>query len=190
MCGRYHFSRDVADDMMVSILNTMDRKYSGRFKTGELCPGDSVPGIISWHDKIVPVPAIFGFPGFKDNKLLINARAETAAEKISFAESLQQRRIVLPATAFYEWSHDRKNQKYLFALKGQSAMYLCGIYKKIEGTPRFVILTREASASVAEIHNRMPVIISEYNVRRYLTDYHAALDIISFQPPILERQVA
>ena len=60
MCGRFHFSRNVADEMIVSILTAMERKYPGRFKTGELFPGDTVPGIIAWNDKIVAIPATFG----------------------------------------------------------------------------------------------------------------------------------
>ena len=189
MCGRFHFSRDIADEMIVSILTTMERKYPGRFKTGELFPGDTVPGIIAWNDKIVPIPATFGFPGFQEKNLLINARSETAAEKVMFADSLRERRIVLPATSFYEWSHDAKKQKYQFMVKNSSVLYLCGIYKIIDGEVRFVILTREANESMIEIHHRMPVIMSEREVRGYLTDYPTSLELIGSPAPILERQV-
>ncbi|MDO4177486.1 MAG: SOS response-associated peptidase family protein [Bacillota bacterium] len=166
----------------------MDRKYPGRFKTGELFPGDTVPGIIAWNDKIVPIPATFGFPGFQGKKLLINARSETAAEKLSFADSLRGRRIVLPATSFYEWSHDTRKQKYQFTVKNSSALYLCGIYKIIDSEVRFVILTREANESMIEIHHRMPVILSEREVRSYLSDYPTAMEFIGSTPPVLERR--
>ena len=189
MCGRFHFSRDVADEMIISILTTMERKYPGQFKTGELFPGDTVPGIIAWNEKIVPIPATFEFPGFQEKKLLINARSETVAEKMTFAGSFRERRIVLPATSFYEWSHDAKKQKYQFSVKDTSALYLCGIYKIIDGEVRFVILTREANESMVEIHHRMPVILLEHEVRGYLTDYPTALEFIGSTPPVLERRI-
>ena len=75
-------------------------------------------------------------------------------------------------------------------VEDRAAMYLCGIYQVIDGMIRFVILTREANASMIEVHHRMPVIISEREVRRYLTDYPDAMDIIASQPPILNMQAA
>lgn len=190
MCGRFHFSRDTADEMMITILNTMDRKYPNQFKTGELFPGDTVPGIIARQDRIVPIPAVFGFPGFRGSRLLINARSETAAEKATFAESLRYRRIVLPATGFYEWSHSGPKQKYLFTVEDRSALYLCGLFQIIDGLVRFVILTSVANSSMIETHDRMPVIIAKEEVRPYLTDYTAASELIQSRPPVLLRELA
>ena len=188
MCGRFHFSRDTTDELMIAVLDSMEKKYSGQYKTGEIFPGDVVPGVISWHNKIVSVPAMFGFPGFQNSKLLINARSETAGEKKIFADSLQERRIILPATGFYEWSHDTKKQKYLFSVEDHTSLYLCGIYKVIDGVIRFVILTREANASMIEIHHRMPVIIAAQQVRPYLTDNKTAMDLITAKAPNFLRQ--
>lgn len=188
MCGRFHFSRDTTDELMIAVLDSMEKKYSGQYKTGEVFPGDVVPGVISWHNKIVPVPAMFGFPGFRENTLLINARSETAAVKKTFADSLRDRRIILPATGFYEWSHDTQRQKYLFSVGDHAPLYLCGIYKVIEGLVRFVILTRQANASMIEIHHRMPVILAARQVRPYLTDYREAMELIAAQAPSLVKQ--
>lgn len=190
MCGRYHFTRDTAEELLIAVLDSMDRKYPEKYKTGEIFPGDYAPGVINWHGKIVPVPARFGFPGFQENKLLINARSETVAEKKTFADSFWERRIILPATGFYEWSHDARKQKYLFSVEEHSALYLCGIYKVIENVCRFVILTREANASMIETHDRMPVIVSADEVRPYLTDLNAASGIIHGQAPVLSRSPA
>ena len=118
MCGRYNFTRD-AGDMAESIVEMMDRRYPGEYKTGEIFPGDTAPGVLNDNGRIVPVPAVFGFPGFSDGKLIINARSETAAEKPMFSDSLRDRRIILPASGFYEWSHDEKKTKYLFTVGGE-----------------------------------------------------------------------
>ncbi len=188
MCGRFHFSRDTADELMIAVLNSMEKRFPGQYKTGEIFPGDPAPGVISRQDRIVSVPAVFGFPGFQGSGLLINARSETAAVKKTFAESLQDRRIILPATGFYEWSHDARKQKYLFRVEDQQSLYLCGIYKVIDGVIRFVILTRDANDSMLDVHHRMPVIISPRQVRPYLTDRSAAMDLIAEAAPDLVKQ--
>ena len=156
MCGSYNFSTDNPDEKMSALISVMERKYPGEYKTGDIFPGDTAPAMIARGDKIVPVPAIFGFPGFQDGKLLINARGETAAEKKTFSDSLKEQRVILPATGFYEWSSDKT--KYLFSVGSSFVLYLCGLYKIIDGKYRFVILTRQANESMAEIHDRMPVI--------------------------------
>ena len=87
MCSRYNFNSDVSNEKMAAIVDMMERNWPGTYKTGEIFPGDIAPAVIERDGKIVAVPAVFGFPGFRDGKLLINARSETAAEKRSFSES-------------------------------------------------------------------------------------------------------
>ena len=190
MCGRYNFSTDSTDTKIIAIVNAMERQYPGQYKTGEIFPGDAAPAMIARQEKIVALPAIFGFPGFQDGKLLINARAETAAEKKTFADSLKERRIILPATGFYEWGRDASKTKYLFTVNDLPVLYLCGLFRVIDGQYRFVILTRKANESMAETHDRMPVIVGENEVRPYLTDLSAAKEIIATAAPVLNRQTA
>ena len=190
MCGRYYFTANGSDEKLNAITKTMETLYPGKYKTGEIFPGDIVPAVIDRKGKIVAVLAAFGFPGFQDNRLLINARSETAAEKKTFADSLRERRIILPASGFFEWSHDGKKTKYYFTVDSMQTIYLCGIYKIVDGKPRFVILTRAANESMIETHDRMPVIVDENSVRPYLTDRNAAMEIIATAAPMLSRQEA
>ena len=53
-----------------------------------------------------------------------------------------------------------------------------------------MILTRAANESMIEIHERMPVIVAEHEVRPYLTDPVAAEKIIETAAPVLSRQEA
>ena len=105
-----------------------------------------------------------------------------------FSEALKERRIILPATGFYEW--DTSRTKYLFTAYGQPVMYLCGLYTVEDGRYRFVILTRAANDSMIETHARMPVIAGEDEVRAYLTDSEAAAEIIADASPVLNRMEA
>lgn len=190
MCGRYFFSGESHDEKMNALMNMMGQKYEGQYKTGEIFPGDAAPAIIERKGRIVPVPAVFGFPGYQDNKLLINARSETAAEKKTFSESLRDRRIILPATGFFEWGHDPKKTKYLFTIGDCPVFYLCGLYNIIDDQFRFVILTRAANESMIETHDRMPVIVDETCVRSYLTNLEAAKEYIALSAPELIREEA
>ena len=187
VCGRYQFTTG-SDDMSAAIVDMLDRRYPGEYKTGEIFPGDAAPAVISDGGRIVAVPAIFGFPGYQDGKLLINARSETAAQKPTFSESLRERRIILPASGFYEWSRDAKKTKYYFTVGDEDLIYLCGVYKIIDGKHRFAILTRDANASMIETHDRMPIIISREAVRAYLTEYEKAIKLISTASPMLTRK--
>ena len=123
MCGRYNFSTDSTDPKMVAIVNAMERQYPGQYKTGEIFPGDAAPAMIARQEKITALPAIFGFPGFQDGKLLINARAETAAEKKTFADSLKERRIILPATGLMSGAGTHRRQNTF----SPSAIFQCYI---------------------------------------------------------------
>lgn len=190
MCGRYFFTGMSNNEKLTAIMNMMDRMFPGTYKTGEIFPGDTVPAVIQSDGRIRAVPAVFGFPGFDGQKLLINARSETAAQKRTFADSLRERRVILPAEGFYEWSHDGEKTKYYFQVEDSPALYLCGLYKVIDGQPRFVILTRPANASMLETHDRMPVIAREDEVRPYLTDWAAASRIIAVNAPALTRTAA
>ena len=190
MCGRYYFTSVSEDEKLDAVNKYMEKNYPGEYKTGEIFPGDIVPAVIDRQGKIVAVPAGFGFPGYQDNKLIINARSETAAEKKTFADNLRERRVILPASGFFEWSHDGKKTKYYFTVESMQAIYLCGIYKIVDGKPRFVILTRAANESMIETHDRMPVIVDENSVRPYLTDRDAAMEIIATSAPMLSRQEA
>ena len=188
MCGRYNFTSEVSDEKLDAIIDTMDHKYPGQYKMGEIFPGETAPAIISKENRIVPVPAVFGFPGFQEGKLLINARSETVAEKKTFSECLRDQRAIIPATGFYEWSHDSAKTKYLFTVAASPVIYLCGLYQIHAGQYRFVILTRQANDSMIETHDRMPVIVNSNMVRPYLTDYTAASEIIAASAPHLTRQ--
>lgn len=189
-CARYEFSGEGGGEKIAVLLEQMEKQYPGRYKTGEICPGDSAPGIIARRDRLVPVPAVFGFPGFGDGRLLLNARSETAGEKRTFAEALRERRILLPAVGFFEWGRDPARTKYRFTPEGAPVFFLCGLYGVFEDCLRFVILTRPANGSMIGTHDRMPVLVGESQVRPYLTDLDAARALIAVSDPVLIRREA
>ena len=118
--------------------------------------------------------ARWGFlPGFvKDTRefpLLINARAETAAEKPSFRNAMKRRRCLIPADAYYEWrrlGEGRQVEKrpFLFRRTDGAPMALAGLWETYispDGSEidTACILTTSANGATVAIHDRMPAII-------------------------------
>ena len=97
--------------------------------------------------------------------LLINARSETVAEKPSFKAAYQRRRCLVPADGYYEWKRHRSlNQPYYLQLVDDSVFFMAGIWETwhdAAGAPTesFAILTTQANALAAKVHDRMPVIL-------------------------------
>jgi putative SOS response-associated peptidase YedK len=107
-------------------------------------------------------------------KPLINARAETLAEKPSFRSLLKSRRCLVPASGFYEWKKEgnRKIPHY-FRLTDEPLFSFAGLYDSWhnpEGVSvsTYTIVTCEANSLVAPVHDRMPVILSRENEERWL----------------------
>lgn len=107
--------------------------------------------------------------------LLINARAETAAAKASFKAAMRHRRVLVPASGFYEWKGTgRKDaQPYWVRPKGGGVVAFGGLmetYAEPGGAEidTAAILTCEANATIAHIHHRMPVVVRPEHFSRWL----------------------
>ncbi len=188
MCCRFYVYSSSSDERERKILSLMERDYPGGYKTGEIFPGDTAPAVLGENGRLRHAPAVFGFPGFGKNRLIINARSETVAEKPAFAGAFRERRAIIPADGFFEWSRGGEKKKYLFTLEEPQTLWLCGLFVIADGQCRFVILTRPANESMIEIHDRMPVIAPPDGVRAYLTDLNAAKEIVESAAPALCRQ--
>lgn len=149
-----------------------------------ICPSQVAPVLVSRGEKIVGEFQQWGLPGFRGRQQIINARAETVTEKPMFRRSIAFQRCVIPATGFYEW--DAAKHKYFFQMPGQP-IYLAGIYDNISGVNCFIILTTAPNDTVAPIHGRMPLLLSHEQVRPWLVDAGAALELLCSRPPLLLR---
>jgi putative SOS response-associated peptidase YedK len=100
---------------------------------------------------------------------MINARVETLASKPAFKAALKHRRCLIPADGFFEWSGESgSKQPYFFCLPSGEPLAFAGLYEiweDKEAPPEAgpykscTIITTDASDSVKDIHNRMPLII-------------------------------
>ena len=125
----------------------------------------------------------WGFKAFKGNDVLFNAKAETADIKPTFSEALAYHRCLIPASGFYEW--DAEKNKATFRSEDGSILYLCGIYRLEDNKDRFTILTTDANASMAPIHNRMPLFVGKDRAMDWIGRDGSYRDIIRSVMPEL-----
>ncbi|MFI5931660.1 SOS response-associated peptidase [Actinoplanes sp. NPDC051494] len=97
----------------------------------------------------------------RDGARMINARAETVAESPAFARSFQQRRCLVPADGWFEWVRTGKQrQAYYMTPLDSSVLAFAGIWTKWRGeTLTCSVLTTAALGGLAEVHDRMPLIL-------------------------------
>lgn len=105
---------------------------------------------------------------------IINARAESLAEKPSFAPLVKTKRCLVPASGFFEWKHEgaRKHPFYLH-LPDQPLFAFAGLYDEWHDPAgsvlaTYTIITTGPNTLVATIHNRMPVILSQDHEEEWL----------------------
>ncbi len=184
MCGRYYYSDKTAYEVEDDLHLTRGALAT---RAGDITPGMVTPGII-WDkrtDENIALSELFWGIVSRDKKLIINARAESVVEKSMFSDSIRNRRCILPAAGFYEW--DRDKTKFMFKRADEKPIYLAGFYDLSENRDSFVILTTAANASMKPVHDRMPIMIDRVNVRDYLKDSTAAMEMLREPMPELDR---
>jgi putative SOS response-associated peptidase YedK len=95
---------------------------------------------------------------------LLNARAETVADKPSFRSAFRQRRCLIPASGFYEWQQaGRRKQPYFIRPRDGRLFALAGLWERWQGPDGTVetcaVLTTGANELMRPLHERMPVIL-------------------------------
>lgn len=105
---------------------------------------------------------------------MINSRAETVATKPSFRKAFATRRCIIPVDGFYEWKAtpgEKKKQPYYIHRPDDEPFAFAGLWEQWRGPKdqpplddpirTCSIITTEANSKMAEIHNRMPVILPQ-----------------------------
>ena len=110
-----------------------------------------------------------------DFPLIINARAETLAEKTSFKHGLKNRRCIIPATGYYEWRKNEDGSKTPFYIsrKDKKPLLMAALFSTWVGpdgeeVDTTAIITVAASDEILPVHRRSPAILEGEAVKNWL----------------------
>jgi putative SOS response-associated peptidase YedK len=167
MCSRYFLDADgniIAYTFRVPVNPDVKKRYN-------IAPTQDAPvvrldragnrevAMLRWG--LVP----FWSKDLKSGNRMINARAEGIETRPAFREAVERRRCVVPATGFFEWKDlGRRKQPFAITAPDQPVFGLAGLWERwkrgeADHVETFTIVTTEANRAVAEIHDRMPVIL-------------------------------
>ena len=187
MCGRYHFSAELLDEIR-DVTEQKDWKLELGVLDRDIHPGDTAPVIVAAGDQGGSLRVCrqkWGYPGPGGKGLVFNARSESVFEKRMFRDSVSMRRAVVPVSWFYEWNKNK--EKFTFTKEGSRILFLAGFYGRYEDGEHFVILTTQANASMAPVHSRMPLVLEREQVREWILDSAKTKELLGQEPPQLER---
>lgn len=175
MCGRYVTREDLKWREIVALIRLTDVAAPlSSEATYDAVPNESQP-IICLNDQGERVIGhmVWGFipewaKSCDKEKRMKNACAETLTEKPYFREAFAKRRCLVPADGFYEWKRGeaRSVPPYLITLKDRKPFAFAGLWERWQPSGRgaflsFTIITVEANADMAPVHDRQPVMLTE-----------------------------
>lgn len=188
MCGRYSLSSD--GEALVEEFGVNDlAAWSPRFN---IAPSQAVPVLVRNGDSLETTSFYWGLvPAWaKDRKMqsrLINARAESVAEKPSFHSAFRRRRCLVLANGYYEWvKRNNEKQPYYIHLQSHRPFAFAGLWEKWldeNGTPYLScsIITCAANERLTALHQRMPVVLPKSTHATWLqseTDRQTLIDLL------------
>ena len=175
MCGRFtlhHESEDIAERFAVEqTLLELAPRYN-------VAPSQPVAAVVQRESRqlleykwgLVPFwakePAI--------GNRMINARAESLADKPAFKNAFRTRRCVIPTSGYYEWKKDGSRRTPHYIQRGDRGCFaMAGLAEKWRGPDGEVlrtcaIVTTTPNVATAGIHDRMPAILSPAAVEIWL----------------------
>lgn len=193
MCGRYTLKHDIqaiAQEFHVApSLQTVPRYNIAPTQEviSVLQNGEAHLELLRWG--LIPSWAKEESIGSK----MINARAETLAEKPSFKRLLHSKRCLVVSDGFYEWKQEGRGPKtpMYITLKDDELFAFAGLWdawKDADGQVirTCTIITTEPNELMASIHTRMPAILSrdarEIWLDTTIRDEHALLPLLAPYP--------
>jgi putative SOS response-associated peptidase YedK len=160
MCGRFVRYMDKAK--YGQLLGVEDAPELGA--SYNVAPTQPVLAAVMEGGKRCAAVMRFGMVPFwsKDGKPSINARAETVTAKPTFKTAFRQRRCLIAADGYYEWSGTGKEkQPYYFQLKDGRPFVFAGLWDTCGDVTGCAIITTTPNELQGKFHDRMPVILSQ-----------------------------
>jgi putative SOS response-associated peptidase YedK len=169
MCARTTLTKptlpEIADELEAEFSAEDVAVYRPRWN---VAPSDTTWIAIHRGDARVLGPAKWGY--LTKSRPLINVRGEQVASGSGFRDAFASRRCVLVADGFYEWNAKRE-PTWFHRVDGR-LLLLGALFQPPaagESLPRFTVLTTEPNATVADVHDRMPIVLGSVDLDSWLS---------------------
>ena len=164
MCGR--FAITLPHDAMAQLFESLPANDLPSVPNYNVCPTDPIH-VLTGERRLVSMRWGLIPPWYKKpngGPLLINARAEEIADKPAFREAVRERRCIVPATGFYEWTKEGEARLPWWITRADGApMALAAVWQtwgRDDPIATVAIVTTAANAELARLHDRMPVVLA------------------------------
>ncbi|WP_323770640.1 SOS response-associated peptidase [Antarctobacter sp.] len=176
MCGR--FAVTLPPDAMAQLFEAAPSNDLPEVPNYNVCPTNQIHVVMEDAGRRL-VSMRWGFlPHWykapNGGPLLINARAETIAEKPAFKAACRERRCLIPCTGFYEWTKDENGNRLPWYIhpSQDSALVFAGVWQDWERDGQAfrtcAVVTCAANQAMSKIHHRMPVVLAPDNWAKWL----------------------
>ena len=189
MCGRFTLATPL--QILEALFEVEGEERSGEPRYN-IAPQTRIVTVGQRRGKRSWQALLWGALNPRDGRLLVNARSETVATSPLFARAFAAARILIPADGFFEWTKDgaRRRGRY-FQRPGGGPFAFAGISvsppaRAVVEEPRAVILTTQASESVREYHDRMPVRVRPEAFAEWLDPDASQRDVLSLMAQAAE----
>jgi putative SOS response-associated peptidase YedK len=174
MCGRYTLRTPVETLVERFEINEYPSSITPSYN---IAPSQGVAAVIAENGKRKLEMLHWGLiPSWaKDPEVgnkMINARAETVAEKPSYRKAFKERRCLILADGFYEWQKtDSGKQPFYIRMEDESPFAFAGLWESWQNGREIrscTIITTSPNEVAAQVHNRMPVILHPQDYEMWL----------------------
>ena len=214
MCGRYASTKSSAD--LATLFEALDETDGILAPDYNVAPTDPVPIVrhsMSAAARVVTVARWGLVPAWSTTSAgaarMINARVETVVTSRAYARPFAERRCLIPADGWYEWRRRSDGGRQAYYMTRPEGLAFAGVWT-VWAPPRatppateterlitFSVLTMPAQAHLAQVHDRMPLVVEPIHWEEWLTsgepagllrppspEYAAAIEVRPVSPAV------
>ena len=192
MCGRYFLTHSAAD--IAAFFRALPVAATSFAQGENISPTQQIL-VVTGGDELQLTTMRWGmFPRWstsvKNGRPIINARSETVTQKPMFRDLIRTNRCVVPASGYYEWPKSRppRSKPIEISFDGDEPLAMAGLWDTTLNSHRLeertcVIITTDPATEIAEIHDRMPALLTRSEVNVWLDKSTSVADAVNLLRP-------
>ena len=186
MCGRFTQERPASELAEIFAAEPLADELGARYN---VAPTDDAFVVVQREERRAVTAYRWGLvphwsTDLKGGSRMFNARAETITASPAFREAFQRRRCIVPVDSFYEWKREGTvRQPYRVTRSDGRPLALAGLWAGWHDPESdvvrrtFTIVTTTPNEAIADLHDRMPVVLEEATWDRWLVDGRAGVPV-------------